>query len=83
MPFLRLLPETEKTYSAGEIGKMLGISAVRVGKITNANGLKTEKYGKLFADKSRYSNKEVETFRYNEDGVAEIKRLFSVYSEAV
>lgn len=81
--FLLPLPETEKTYSAGEIGKMLGISAVRVGRIANENGMKTEKYGKLFVDKSRYSSKEVETFRYNEDGVAEIKRLFLNYAEAV
>lgn len=74
--FLLPLPETEKTYSAGEIGQLLGISANKVGKIANANNLKTERYGKFFVDKSRYSNKEVETFRYNEDGMAEIKRLF-------
>lgn len=73
--FLLPLPETEKTYSAGEIGQMLGISANKVGKIANANGLKTEKFGKYFIDKSKYANREVETFRYNADGMTEIKRL--------
>ena len=35
------LPKTEKTYSASEVGNALGISANKVGKIANANGLKT------------------------------------------
>lgn len=73
--FLLPLPETEKTYSAGEIGQILGISANKVGKIANANGLKTEKFGKYFIDKSKYANKEVETFRYNRNGLEEIRRI--------
>ena len=59
------LPEvTKTTYSATEIGKMLNISANKVGSLANKNNLKTEEYGKWFYDKSRYSNKEVETFKY-------------------
>ena len=63
--YLIPLPEqSEKTYSATDIGKRLGISANMVGKIANKHNLKTTEYGGLFVDKSRYSNKEVETFRY-------------------
>lgn len=70
-----LLPEVEKTYSAKEVGKMLGISANKVGRIANANGLKTPEYGRYVADKSKNSDKEVENFRYNENGVKVLQEL--------
>ena len=70
-----LLPKTEKTYSAAEVGKMLGISAVMVGKLANSNGLKTEEYGIYVMDKSKYSAKEVSSFRYNEKGVKALQAL--------
>ena len=55
------LPEVNKrTYSASEIGDMLGVSANRIGILANRNNMKTAEYGKKFYDKSRYSNKEVE-----------------------
>ncbi len=69
------LPEVEKTYSAKEVGEMLGISANKVGRIANANGLKTPEYGRYVADKSKNSDKEVETFRYNETGVKVLQEL--------
>lgn len=69
------LPEVEKTYSAKEVGKMLGISANKVGRIANANGLKTPEYGRYVADKSKNSDKEVENFRYNENGVKVLQEL--------
>lgn len=69
------LPEIEKTYSAEDIGKMYGISANAVGRIANQNGLKTEAYGHLVLDKSRYSNKEVEVWRYNQAGADAIGKL--------
>ena len=65
--FLLPLPELEeKTYSATEIGELLGITANRVGLLTNRYDLKTEQYGQWFKDKSRYSDKEVSSFRYFE-----------------
>lgn len=65
--YLLPLPKLEaKTYSAGEIGEMLGISGQMVGILANRHGLKTEQYGALFNDKSKYSSKEVQTFRYYE-----------------
>lgn len=68
-------PEVEKTYTATEIGKELGITANKVGRIANANGLKTEEYGIEVLDKSPYSNKQVPSFRYNEKGKEKIKEL--------
>ena len=64
-----LLPEVEKTYSAKEAGDILGISANKVGRLANANGLKTPEYGRYVADKAKGSDKEIQSFRYNENGV--------------
>jgi len=69
------LPETEKTYSAEEVGKMLGISANMVGRIANKNGLKVPRYGKFVANKAKDCDKEVESFRYNETGVKILQEL--------
>ena len=72
------LPQVEqKTYTATEVGERLGISAHRVGTIAKQNNLKTEQYGKWFYDKSKYSAKQVETFRYNEAGVEAIRTALS------
>lgn len=68
------LPE-RKYYSATEIGEELGISANKVGKIANANNLKTEKHGKTVLSKSLYGPKQVPTFIYNEKGKQKIKEL--------
>lgn len=70
------LPEVnKKTYSATEIGNMLGVSANKIGILANKNNLKTEQYGKTFYDKSRYSNKEVEIFRYYDNAIQRFKEL--------
>ncbi|WP_304160214.1 KilA-N domain-containing protein [Fusobacterium ulcerans] len=64
----------EKTYSAGEIGDQLGVSSNRIGKIANMNNLKTNEFGEWVHDKSKYSNKEVRTFRYFEKAINEFKK---------
>lgn len=70
------LPEVnKKTYSATDIANILGTNANKIGILANKNGLKTENFGKLFYDKSKYSNKEVETFRYYENAIPEFERL--------
>ena len=74
--FLLPLPKLEeKTYSAGEIGKLLDISANKVGVLTNRHGLKTEKYGAWFADKAKGHNKEVSTFRYYQAVIPALKAI--------
>lgn len=70
------LPEaSQRTYSATEIGEKVGITANKVGIIANRHNLKTKEYGKLFHDKSRSSNKEVETFRYFENVIPVLENL--------
>jgi prophage antirepressor-like protein len=75
---LELPTVIEKTYSATDIGNMLGFSANRIGKTANALNLKHEKgsegiFGKWVADKAKYTDKAVETFRYNQKGFDKIK----------
>lgn len=70
------LPErAEHYYTAEEAGKILGISANKVGRIANLNHLKNEKYGKWFIDKAKHTNKEIEAFRYNQAGIDILKKL--------
>ena len=69
------LPQVEKTYSASEIGNALGITAAKVGRLANAHGLKTDEYGITVMGKSRYSSKEVASFRYNEKGKAKLREI--------
>lgn len=59
------LPKLErKTYSATEIGKELGITSHKVGRLTEAHKLKTEEYGMWVHDKAKYADKQVPSFRY-------------------
>lgn len=71
-------PKVEKTYTATEIAKELNVSANKIGRVANANNLKTDKYGVLVLDKSPYSNKQVETFRYNDKGKTKLIELIKV-----
>lgn len=68
-------PKIEKTYTATDIANELGITANKVGKIANAHNLKTDEYGIYALDKSPYSNKQVPSFRYNENGRKRIKEI--------
>ncbi|EBO4169429.1 hypothetical protein DKN16_14900 [Salmonella enterica] len=70
------LPVIEEHYhTAGEVGEMLGVSAQKIGRVANANSLKTEQNGKFFLDKSAHSSKQVEAFRYNAEGVKALRHL--------
>ena len=69
-------PQIEQTtYSAKELGDVLGISANRVGRIANAHGLKTKEYGLYYLNKSQHSDKQVEHFRYFEKAIDKIKSI--------
>ena len=70
------LPSVEKhTYSATEISDMLfnkyglRVTIQKLGRISNKYNLKTDKYGKFFYDKAKFSNKQVETFKYYDNVV--------------
>lgn len=75
VPLLPMEEAKEITYSAKEIGKLLGVSANKIGTIANKYNLKTPQYGKYFYSKSEYSCKEVETFRYYECAIAKFREI--------
>lgn len=69
-------PQIEQTtYSAKELGDVLGISANRVGRIANSHGLKTKEYGLYYLNKSQHSDKQVEHFRYFEKSIDKFKSI--------
>ena len=69
-------PKLERrTYTATEIGEKLGISANKVGRITNAHGLKVPEYGIFVLDKARQHDKNVENFRYYSNVIPVIQAL--------
>ena len=65
----------QKTYSATEIGNQLNVSANKVGRITNAHGLKTSEYGVRVLDKAKGHDKQVETFRYYANTIPIIRAI--------
>jgi hypothetical protein len=65
----------EHYFMAAEAGLKMGVSANKIGRIANANNLKTEQYGKFFLDKSAHSTKQVEAFRYNTNGIESLRHL--------
>ena len=78
---LSMLPEsTEKWYTAGDIGEILGISANKVGRIANEYGLKapegeSNEYGRWVFTKSRYSNHECSSFIYNAYALERLRHI--------
>lgn len=79
------LPDTgERTYTAAEVGAMLGgISANKVGRVANQNGLKTSEYGVEVWDKSPHSAKQVPAWRYNDKAVEKLRMILEAGHEAV
>jgi prophage antirepressor-like protein len=75
VPVLPLPTSGERHYKAGEIGDMFGVTSQRIGLIANANGLKTDEYGKWYHDKSPHSIKEVDSFRYNSKAIEKFKEI--------
>ncbi|MEJ8326020.1 hypothetical protein WKI40_23100 [Kosakonia sacchari] len=70
------LPVIEEHYStAGEVAAEIGCTANKIGRIANKHNLKTDQYGKFFLDKSKHSDKQVEAFRYNAEGVKALRHL--------
>lgn len=77
VPVLPMEEAGEKTYSATDIARELGVSANKVGKLANKYNLKRGEYGKYFYSKSPNSCKEVETFRYYKSAVNEFRKLLA------
>ena len=73
-PILELPAVEKKSYTATEIGNKLGITSMKVGSIAKKHNLKTEEFGFWVYDKAKHSNKQVESFRYYENVINEIKK---------
>lgn len=77
---VQLIPlpvSSQKMYSATEIADMLGVTAQKIGKISNQYDMKTSEYGEWYRSKSQHSNKEVDTFVYNDKAVEQFRKLLS------
>lgn len=74
-PCLPMEEAKERTYSAKEIGDILGVSAMKIGQLANKHNLKTPQYGKYFYSKAEHSCKEVETFRYYQCAISKFDEL--------
>jgi len=71
------LPQSEqKMYSATEIGEMFGVSAQKIGRVSNEHGMKTEEYGGYYRTKSQHCCKEVDSFVYNDKAVEKFREIF-------
>ena len=79
-PILELPTAEKKSYSASELSQLMmnehgiKISGNRIGRLTNEHNLKTDEYGYWALDKSRHTNKQVESFRYYDNVIDEIKK---------
>lgn len=82
-PLLPMEEVKERTYSATEVGKKLGVSSMKIGQLAKRFNLKTPEWGKFFYDKSPHSCKEVETFRYFERAIKRFAELLSCETEGV
>lgn len=71
------LPLEERLYSATDIAKEAGVSANKVGRVANANNIKTDTYGIYVLDKAKKHTKQVESFKYNEAGKNRLLQLLS------
>jgi prophage antirepressor-like protein len=67
----------EKHYTATEVGKMFGVSNKKIGSVAKKHNLKTDEYGIWVLDKSPYSNKQVENFKYNQKAVEKLKEILT------
>ncbi|MCM1164896.1 MAG: ORF6N domain-containing protein [Lachnospiraceae bacterium] len=80
-----VLPECGELVQAGTLVEQwtkefgVNVTANMLGRLANANNLKTEEYGIEAMDKSPYSAKEVTSFRYNPRGVAKLKVLAAAH----
>ena len=56
---------------------MFGISANKVGRLSNSHNLKVEKYGEWYRSKSENSTKEVDTWVYYDTVIPVFKEILN------
>ena len=62
-------------FTNQEIGNILGVSKQKIGRLATKCELKSDKNGYLIVDKSPYSNKQVESFRYFEHAIEKFRKV--------
>jgi hypothetical protein len=75
-PLLAPAPSKQRTLTATRLAGMFGVTAQRIGLETNGHGLKNERYGEWYRDKSRHSSKEVDSFRYYDSVIPKLAEIF-------
>jgi hypothetical protein len=80
--FDHLLPPMAETWqSPTQIGEVLGISAHAVGLVITKLGVRGDpQFSRKVANKSPYSNKEIESYLYNAEAIRRIKEHLGVDS---
>lgn len=66
---------TSKMYSSTEIAEEMGTTANMVGRIASKHSLRTPEFGMYVLDKKKNSPGQVEVFRFNETGRAQLIKL--------
>ncbi|MFS1539793.1 MAG: hypothetical protein ACL7BU_15115 [Candidatus Phlomobacter fragariae] len=61
---------------------MFNVSTNKIGRMANDNNMKVKEYGEMYIDKSPYSNKQVESFRYNEKAIRKFEVILLAEMEA-
>lgn len=72
------LPKADfgKTYSASDVGRILGISRNKVGRIANEHGLKSDGFGEWYHDIAA-NGKECDNFRYNDAAIDKFREILN------
>lgn len=68
---------SNKFYTATDISVLANVSSNKVGKVANANNLKTDEYGHMVLSQSKYSVKQIPLFIYNETGKDKLLELLT------
>lgn len=76
----RLIPlprVVERLFLAGEVGALFGVTPNKIGRLANQNDMKTPEYGEYRLSKSKHSDRQVETFYYNQAAVDRFEQLLT------
>jgi hypothetical protein len=67
--------KTNHHFSATDIATELGVSAQKIGRLANKHEMKTDQFGEWRLSKATNSNKQIESFFYNDQGRRRILEL--------
>ncbi len=71
----------QKTYLAGDIGRIFDVSAYQIGCIANVLDMKTSEYGEWYYYTRPTDGEEIRAFKYNEKALEKFRRIFETINE--